>query len=152
MQHGLLLTELQARVTDDDGDLPNGRAANVGVEGWRAFLAVLRTTGWSVTWDETILAAFPETLDDLMTEDVLTLHVEPKADVRMNVFPSWGFDHVWFDFSIRELNSQSDADALFEFVRLLGRSVGRPVALSYEGPDDHVFATYDPGDDAIAWS
>lgn len=70
----------------------------------------------------------------------------------INLYPSWGTEAVWFDFDAREIRHQADADALSDFIRMLGQAVGRPVELSYEGRDEEVFATYAPDRDEFEWS
>ena len=148
----LSLDALRQRVADDDGHLPNGRAECVDAAAWAAFLGELRHSGWHVRRGDDPSHDWPLTEAAAAAHDGLTLHVQASDTVRVNVFPSWGTDSIWFDFNIREMQRQQDADALMAFLRLLGRSAHRPVLLSYEGADEMVFARYEPAQDALVWS
>lgn len=149
--HPLPLAALAERVTEDDGCLPNGCARSVDSAGWSAFLADLRARGWPVTWDGEPIADWPETAEDVGREDCPALQVRPSDSVRIRVFPSWGTDSIWFDFDVREMKRQQDADSLFAFVQMVGQAAQRVVDLSYEGFDEMVFARYDPAEDTMLW-
>ncbi len=146
----LPLDALRQRVTDDDGYLPNGRAEDVDAAAWASFLGELQRSGWPVTRGDNPSQDWPLTAA-AAGQDGLTLHVQPSDGVRVNVFPSWGIDSIWFDFSLREMQRQEDADALMAFLRLLGRATQRDVLLSYEGADEMMFARYEQARDALAW-
>jgi hypothetical protein len=152
--HPLTLADLRARLDPEDGCLPNGRAAGVNDSDWSRFLAALRDTGWKVLSGLNDDRPFPKTMENLLADEAtenVTLRIEAGPDVHVNVFPNWGLDIIWFDFDVRELKSQDDADSLHAFVRLLGRSVDKPVVLSYEGDDDMPFVRYEPARDTYMW-
>lgn len=148
MEHQLLSLRL-LRAAAGDGELPNGHAPEVGAAEWVAFLDALEASGWPTSWYAETSPIWPVTLDDLHDEERGCFSVQVSDTVRVNVFPSWGLDCIWFDFSLREVQTQDDTDRLSDFVRLLGRSVHRPVLLSHEGSDELVFATYQPSTDTI---
>jgi hypothetical protein len=146
----LALDALRQRVTVDDGYLPNGRAEDVDASGWATFLAELRRSGWPLEVGGDPLGDWPGTA--AAAENASTLRVQPSHDVQINIFPSWGTDSIWFDFSLRDMQRQEDADALMAFLRLLGRAVQRDVLLSHEGADEMVFAHYVQAQDAVVWT
>lgn len=147
----LPLDALRQRVTDDDGYLPNGRAEDVDAGVWATFLGALQGSGWLLIRDDDPSQDWPLTAEAAGSVDGLTLHVQLSDSVRVNVYPSWGLDSIWFDFSVRELQQQEDADALMAFIRLLGQAAQRDVLLSYEGADEMVFARYEVARDALGW-
>lgn len=148
----LSLDALRQRVGDDDGHLPNGRAEDVDAAAWATFLDELQHSGWQVRRGDDPSDDWPRTAAAAAAHDGLTLHGQPSDNVWVNIFPSWGTDSIWFDFNVREMQRQQDADALMAFLRLLGRAAQRPVLLSYEGADEMVFARYEPAQDALVWS
>ncbi|WP_461024507.1 hypothetical protein [Thalassiella azotivora] len=149
----LSLPTLWQRFTVEDGSLPNGRAEDVGPGAWTSFLDALARAGWDVTQgDPPLLQGQRGAVPLPSNEEGSTLHVRPSWGVLVNVFPNWGDDSIWFDFDVREMQRQQDADALMAFLRLLGQSVQRPVLLSYEGADHLVFARYEPRLDALVWT
>ena len=94
----------------------------------------------------------PLTLGDvgLSSKNLRTIKVLVNGDtVQVNVFVL-SPDSIDFDVDTRELKNQQAADALADFIRRVGTSVGAPVALSVEGDPASVFATYDPATDAFA--
>jgi hypothetical protein len=151
---GLDVAELQRLVDDNPGmDLPNGRVVDTSSADWRALLHYLYEGPWRVSWPHAAdQATRPSSADEAVHEDFSIGRVDLAAGVRVNVFPSWGTEHFWFDFSLRELRNQAAVDTLVEFLRGLGRAGGPLVMLSYEGDDDLVFAVYDADSDAFTWS
>lgn len=148
MERQLWSLKLLRAIAGDEG-LPNGNAPEVGAPEWAAFLDALEATGWPTFWYGQTTPIWPVTLDDLQEEARGSFSVQMSDTVRVNVFPGWGLDSIWFDFSLREVQTQDDTDRLSDFVRLLGRSVHRHVLMSHEGLDDLVFATYQPSSDTI---
>ena len=131
--------------------LPNGRALGATEAGWRELLALLRNSDWSTTWPSSH-GRCPSTLADLADEAFASGLVDVSPSVTIVLYPSWGTDEVWFDFSARMMRTQDDVDALSAFIRTLGRVVGHRVELSFEGRDGDVWAAYEPTADEFAWT
>jgi hypothetical protein len=91
-------------------------------------------------------------LTDLADDASASALLEVSPSVTVVLYPSWGTDEVWFDFSAQAMRTQEDVDALSAFIRTLGRVVGHRVELSYEGRDEDVFAAYDPNADEFFWT
>jgi hypothetical protein len=142
---------LAQRVATDGMALPNGGARNVSPSAWMHVLDQLSQDEWPTTWPEAG-GRRPQRLDDLADDAFALARVQVGPSVLVHLYPSWGTDDLWFDFDARELQHQPDADALSDFIRMLGQTVGRPVELSYEGRDEEVFATYAPDSDEFDWS
>jgi len=131
--------------------LPNGRALGATETGWRDLLALLRNSEWPTTWPSS-QGRCPSTLADLAEDAFASGLVDVSPSVTIALYPSWGTDEVWYDFSTRMMRTQDDVDALSAFIRTLGRVVGHRVELSYEGRDEDVWAAYEPNADAFAWT
>jgi hypothetical protein len=147
----LELSGLQRRLDEDGMALPNGRAADVRDIGWIRFLDVLRDNSWRTTWPSAGPNGWPSSMDDLNAHEFESGDVSVSEGVCIRLYPSRGTDSVWFDFDLRQLTHQKDADALSQFVRALAQAVQRPVQLTYEGDDDRVFALYDVHSDEFEW-
>ena len=142
---------LQRRLANDGMVLPNGRALNVSAAAWENLLDRLAQKQWATTWPDSE-GIRPRDKADLSKPAFALARVQVTATVRVNIFPSWGTDAVWFDFDAREMREQDDADALSDFIREVGQTVGRTVELSYEGRDGDVFAAYVPDLDDFRWT
>ena len=131
--------------------LPNGRALNVSGAAWEDLLDRSAREQWSTSWPESGEGS-PRGARDLSDDAFAVAHVQVTPTVLVIVYPSRGTDAVRFDFDVREMRQQVDADALSNFIRMLGQTVGRPVELSDEGRDGDVFATYAPDLDEFEWA
>jgi hypothetical protein len=145
------LAGLIRRLDTDGMTLPNGRALGATEKGWRDLLTVLGHGDWATRWPSS-RGRCPSTLADLADEAFASGLVQVSPSVTIVLYPAWGTDEVWFDFSTRTMRTQDDVDALCAFVRTLGRVVGHRVVLSYEGRDDDVWAGYEPETDEFAWT
>lgn len=139
------------RLEGDGMTLPNGRALGATEEAWRDFLGVLKDSDWTTSWPSSN-GRWPSTLAELADEAFASCHVEVSPAVSIVLYPSWGTDQVWFDFAWEPMRTQADVDVFSTFVRVLGRTTGHQVHLSYEGDDENVFATYDSDSDSFSWA
>jgi hypothetical protein len=144
-------TELVRRLDEDGMALPNGRSLVGADAAWRDFLARLKDGNWTTTWPDE-QGRSPSTVMDFADYAFAKGFVEVAPTVIIQLYPSWGTDAIWFDFNAREMRSQQDVDALSAFIRMVGRTTGAPVELSYEGRDEDVFAAYDPHTDEFRWT
>ena len=142
---------LQRRLINDGMVLPNGRALNVSAGAWKDLLDRISQKRWATSWPEGG-GTRPRDEHDLSKAVFAVAHVQITAGVHVNLYPSWGTDAVWFDFDARAMREQDDADALSDFIRMVGQTVGRTVELSYEGRDEDVFAAYAPDLDDFRWT
>jgi hypothetical protein len=148
----LTLLELHRRVWDGQfGYLPNGRAEQVGSDAWELIVGVITGAGWQISVEEgTRILEKPSDARAALSASAWAVTL--SHEVRVNLFPMWGAQDVWFDFDMRELRGDGEVALLSRFIRLLGDTLNRPVLLSLEGADDNVFASYMPHTGVYEWS
>ena len=80
-------------------------------------------------------------------EERHALKIWPVTGLQVNLFP-FGQDSIDFDLDSRELAGPGLDDCV-DFVREVGRSIGKVVELSHEGDESLVFLRYDPNADQL---
>lgn len=118
----------------------------IGDLGWPTSWA-----GWSDLAGELKGDGWPDP-DVIHTAQAQSIHIRVPPRVKVNVWPGWGWQQLWFDFDIREITDQAAATALGHFVHILGEVTQQAVLLSYEGRGEHVFARYNPLSGETTWS
>jgi hypothetical protein len=58
-------------------------------------------------------------------------------------------DEIEFSFYTREVVGQPQFEAVCEFMRLVGRTLAKPVVVSYESAPSYAFLRYDPETDEV---
>jgi hypothetical protein len=145
-------------VTPDDGAMPDGRVEHVDLSLWQAVGRAIADLEWSASWtgwseeDGDLEGDGWPDPDLIQSARAQRIDVQISPKVKVRVWPSWGWQELWFDFDISEITDQHAATALGHFVYLLGHVTQRQVLLSYEGAGHHVFARYDPATDQTTWS
>ncbi|MFF8882079.1 hypothetical protein [Streptomyces flaveolus] len=134
------------------GSLPDLRVPDASVEDWQAVLDLVAEKGWKRRYSEG-----GRVLPVPRAEDVLSrpadaecpdLRVWPVADVSA-IFRFHADDEVDFDVDLRELQGQERLDVFCDFLREIGRRLGKPVLMDPEGDHGHPVLGFDVGADRV---
>jgi len=131
---------------DLTGSLPDVRVPNASPEDWQAVLDLVAEKGWKYQYSEgeTVLSMpWAETVLSRSTDaECPELRVWPTADV-LAIFRFHADDEVDFDLDLRELQGQDRLDVLCDFLREIGRRLGKPVLMDPEGDYGHPVLGFD---------
>lgn len=128
--------------------LPDGIVRDTSVRDWQQLLDLVRHKGWPSEWSAGGGRPVPRFAAEMFAdEEHNTFKVWPVTSLQVNVFPL-GEDSIDFDLDSRELTGRG-FDHCVDFVREVGRSIGKVVELSHEGDGSLVFLRYDPDTDEM---
>ncbi|MGW2572404.1 hypothetical protein [Streptomyces sp. NPDC001537] len=118
------------------GSLPDVRVPGASVADWQAVLDLVVERGWQFEYSEgeTVLSVprAEVVLSRPADAECPNLRVWPRADV-LAIFRFYADDEVDFDVDVRELQDQERLDVFCQFVREIGRRLGKPVLMDPEG-------------------
>lgn len=123
----------------DMGTLPDVCVPDTSVEDWQAVLDLVGERGWAYRYSEGG-AVLPLPRAEVVLSrpaDAEQPHLEvwPTADV-LAIFRFYAAEEVDFDFDIRDVQGQERLDALCGFLAAIGRRLGKPVLVHFEGGGD----------------
>lgn len=138
----------------DPGALRDIYVPAVTADDWQAVLEAV-TSRWPSSY---LVDGVPGQLPDARTffadgrereaAHLLRVSVSPLINLNAHFFCE---DEIEFDFDPRELLSDEDLTAVLDFMRVIGRAVGKPVLVSVESsPHLSPELRYDPRDDEVA--
>ena len=156
-QHGGVVDLVWADVScffdlDLVGSLPDVRVPDASVEDWQEVLDLVAERGWKCQYSEgeAVLpvpraeAALSRSADGECPE----LRVWPTADV-LAIFRFHADDEIDFDVALRELQGQERLDVFCDFLREIGRRLGKPVLMDPEGACGHPVLGFDVEADQV---
>ncbi|WP_142158876.1 hypothetical protein [Cellulomonas sp. SLBN-39] len=126
------------------GALPDGWVeGGVTVDDWQTVLDLVRTGPWRVDGD-----AFPTAAG--LAARLADPEAESPPPIRVEVAPA-AWVHLWFfmptaidfDLDARAFRGQEELDGLCDFLRAVGRALGRSVWVGAEGSTDDRMYGYD---------
>ncbi|MFC8709700.1 hypothetical protein ACFUCQ_07110 [Streptomyces sp. NPDC057197] len=134
------------------GSLPDVRVPDASVEDWQTVLDLVAEKGWKCQYSEGE-TVFPvprakAVLSRPGDAERPDLRVWPTADV-LAIFRFHAADEVDFDVDLRELQGQERLDVFCDFLREIGRRLGKPVLMDPEGDDGHPVIGFDVETDRI---
>ncbi|MGY0021282.1 hypothetical protein ACVHNB_20220 [Streptomyces sp. YJ-C3] len=136
------------------GSLPDVRVPDASVEDWQTVLDLVAEKGWKCQYSEgeTVLpvpraGAVLSRPADAACPD---LRVWPAVDV-LAIFHFHAADEVDFDVDLRELQGQERLDVFCDFLREIGRRLGKPVLMDPEGDDGHPVIGFDVEADRVVF-
>jgi hypothetical protein len=127
----LLWEDVERRFVPD-GSLPDVFVPGATARDWQAVLDLVAESGWECEYFE---GATP--LPVPSAEAVLArpagaerpaLHVWPTADM-LAIFRFYSDEEIDFDVDLRELQGQERLDVFCDFLRSIGRRLGKPVLM-----------------------
>jgi hypothetical protein len=120
------------------GSLPDLCVPDVSVAGWQALLDLVALSGWEYRYAEggtaLPLPRVAEVLSRPPDAACPELRMWP-APAMLAIFRFMAADEIDFDVDLRELRSQQRLDLFCDFLRAVGRYLGRPVLMDAEGGD-----------------
>jgi hypothetical protein len=137
---------------EPDGSLLDAYVFETTVADWQAFVDLVRSKGWWFTYSENNrLRRLPDRVEEVLAqrgEVASLLQVRPVPEVSINVH-FFTVEEIEVDFARGELQGQERLDLLCEFLRAVGRRLGKPVILTPENfPEDSLIG-YDVATDRI---
>lgn len=156
-QHGAVADLLWDDVScffdpDSMGSLPDVRVSNTSVEGWQAVLDLVSEKRWKYQYSEGEAVLPVPRAEDVLSRpadaECPDLRVWPTADV-LAIFRFHADDEIDFDVDLRELQGQERLDVFCDFLREIGRRLGKPVLMDAEGDYGHPVLRFDVEADRV---
>ncbi|MGI5417970.1 hypothetical protein [Actinomadura luteofluorescens] len=133
------------------GSLPDVVIEGTGVEDWQAVFDLLRSEDWAYEYSIDGQALSLPAASEVFAEGrevYPALQVRPSPGVLLNFWPHESTS-VDFDIDLREFQGQERLDLLCGLFRVLGRRLGKPVAMAPEGDHGHPVLGYDVDADRV---
>ncbi|MFE3326345.1 hypothetical protein [Streptomyces sp. NPDC059176] len=134
------------------GSLPDLRVPDASVEDWQAVLDLVEARGWHCQYSEgeTVLPVprAETVLSRPADAECPNLRVWPTADV-LAIFRFQDDDEIDFDVDLRELQGQERLDVFCDFLREIGRRLGKAVLMDPEGDHGHPVLGFDIDADRV---
>ncbi|MEU2560296.1 hypothetical protein ABZ626_13315 [Streptomyces longispororuber] len=143
-----------SRFFDPDvmGALPDLRVPDASVEDWQAVLVLVEARGWHCRYSEGETALPVPRAETALSRpadaECPNLRVWPTADV-LAIFRFQDDDEIDFDVDLRELQGQERLDVFCDFLREIGRRLGKPVLMGPEGDHGHSVLGFDIDADRV---
>lgn len=134
------------------GSLPDVRVPSASVEDWQAVLDLVAGEGWKYQYSEGEAVLPVPRAEDVLSRpadaECPDLRVWPTADV-LAIFRFHADDEVDFYIDVRELQGQERLDVFCDFLREIGRRLGKPVLMDAEGDYGHPVLGFDVDADRV---
>ncbi|MFF9476923.1 hypothetical protein ACF1E9_30445 [Streptomyces roseolus] len=134
------------------GALPDVRVPDASVEDWQTVLDLVAGKGWKCQYSEgeTVLPIprAEAVLFRAADAECPGLRVWPTAEV-LAIFRFHAADEVDFDVDLREVQGQERLDVFCDFLREIGRRLGKPVLMDPEGDGGHPVLGFDVKADRV---
>lgn len=137
-------------VTEYGGVLPDVTVPDASVADWQTVLDLV-VARWPHEYQEDgVLAPIVPARTAFARAEQATpcVRVWPVPEILV-IFRFWSPDEVTFDVDLRELQGQQRLDALCGFFEAIGRRLGKPVVMTFEGTGEHPMIGYDAGLDRV---
>lgn len=137
---------------DETGSLPDLRVPHTSADDWQTLLDLVRERGWNHEYVEGATELpLPRAADVFarpLDAECPQLRVRPSEGV-LAIFRFLADEEIDFDMDLRELQGQERLDLLCDFLRTLGRRLGKPVFMDPEGAHGHPFLAFDVETDRV---
>ncbi|GAA1023601.1 hypothetical protein Aple_077190 [Acrocarpospora pleiomorpha] len=134
------------------GALPDVCVAGTSIDDWQTVFDLIQSRGWAWEYSEGgVVGPLPsatEVLTRPVDAEAVVLRVWPVADV-LAVFRPYSADEIDFDVNLHELQGQAGVDVLCSFLGVIGRQLGKPVAMTAEGDSGNPVLGFDPAVDRV---
>ena len=133
------------REFEPDGALRDIYVRSTTIEHWRTLFVALRASYALEYSVDATARPLPAVVDEAFTtRDTASPSLHFRVGGIVIACHFFTTDEIEFDISPREVTSQTALDELLGFLRLVGDTLGRAVAMSYESDEQHPFITYEP--------
>lgn len=134
------------------GALPDVCVLDASTADWEAVFDLIRSSGWAWEYSEGGIArplpSAAEVLSRPADADTADLRAWPVPDV-LAIFRPMSADEIDFDVDLNELQGQAGVDTLCDFLRAIGRRLGKPVVMTGEGDYANQVLGFDPTADCV---
>jgi hypothetical protein len=137
--------EVKDLLHPDKGTLPDVMIPTASLTDWQTVLDLVRSKGWAHQYSENgrhVGLPTAELIFGRKSDVGVELRVWPVPDL-LAIFRFYVTSEIDFDVDLRELQSQARLDALCAFFRVVGRSLRKPVVMTFEGSDETPMIGYD---------
>lgn len=121
-----------------NGMLPDVYVPDTTVNDWQAVVDLVRSKGWAYEYAvDGRVVRVPHRVEDMLRlrdEAGVTFKVWLAHDI-LAIFRPYAVEQIDFDVDLRELQGQQRLDVLCQFMRAVGRKLGKPVVMTPEGAD-----------------
>ncbi|MEU5888651.1 hypothetical protein ABZ835_17685 [Streptomyces sp. NPDC047461] len=136
------------------GSLPDLRIPYTSADGWQTLLDLVVERGWSHEYREGATELpLPRAVDVLARPpdaECPQLRVRP-AENMLAIFHFLAEEEIDFDMDLRELQGQERLDLFCDFLRTVGRRLGKSVFMDPEGACGHPFLAFDTEADRVVF-
>ncbi|MEV7886081.1 hypothetical protein ACWD3I_05360 [Streptomyces sp. NPDC002817] len=133
---------------DATGTLPDLRVPHTSADDWQALLDLVVERGWNHEYmegaTELPLPRAADVLTRPLDAECPQLRVRPAEDM-LAIFRFLADEEIDFDMDLRELQGQERLDLFCDFLRTVGRRLGKSVFMDPEGACGHPFLKFDAG-------
>ncbi|AQZ67215.1 hypothetical protein BKM31_42345 [[Actinomadura] parvosata subsp. kistnae] len=130
------------------GALPDLFVPGITVKDWQTVLDLVTARGWKWQYSQGDTALPLPTAAEALARppeaETASLRVWPAPGV-LAIFRFMSDTEIDFDVDLHELQGQKGVDTLCDFLRAIGRELGKPVLMTPEGgSQEHVVLGFDP--------
>ena len=135
---------------DWDGSWRDLYVLDASLDAWQRLLDFLKSGPYGLTFRRETVEPLPARASSAFggPDDVRPLLHVDLGSVTLNCH-FFAEDEVEFDLDPREVQSGAEAESVFEFMRGVGRALGKPVRLTPESMSDLTLIEYDPASDEL---
>jgi len=137
---------------ETNGVLPDVHVPETTVADWQAVVDLVRSKGWAYEYAvDGRVVRMPHLVEDMLRlrdEATVTLKVWPSPEV-LAIFRPYTAEQIDFDVDLRELQGQQRLDVLCQFMKALGRRLGKPVVMTAEGGESVPLIAYEVERDRV---
>ncbi|MFD8540710.1 hypothetical protein [Streptomyces rubrogriseus] len=134
------------------GSLPDVRVPDASVEDWQTVLDLVAEKGWKYQYSERETMLLVPRAEAVLSRPADAgcpdLRVWPTVDV-LAIFRFHAADEVDFDVDLRKLQGQDRLDVFCDFLREIGRRLGKSLLMDPEGDDGHPVLGFDVEADRV---
>lgn len=139
---------------DVTGSLPDLRVPGTSAADWQTLLDLVVERGWSHEYREGAtelpLPRAAKVLGPPPDAECPQLRVRPTENM-LAIFHFLADVEIDFDMDLRELQGQERLDLLCDFLRTVGRRLGKSVFMDPEGACGHPFLAFDAEADRVVF-
>ncbi|MFE3451973.1 hypothetical protein ACFXJ8_23940 [Nonomuraea sp. NPDC059194] len=135
-----------------NGALPDVVVEGTSVGDWQTVLDLIRLHGWkyafSLSGEPSALPSANEMVAAASAGETPTIKVWPVPEILV-IFRAYQAESIDFDVDLRELQGQERLNVLVDFLRVIGRCLGKSVLMSSEGFKGHPDLGFDVDADRV---
>nr|WP_322770105.1 hypothetical protein [Frankia sp. Cr1] len=137
---------------EENGSLPDVHVPDTTIADWQAVVDLVRSRGWAYEYSvDGRVVRLPHRVEDMLNRrngraGMLKVWLAPDV---LAIFRPYVLERIDFDVDLRQLQGQDRLDVLCQFMRAIGRALGKPVVLTPEGCDTVPLIGYELRSDCV---